>query len=623
MSRRLLLTALLFILLVLTTLAAARPGVLALPSAQSPLAPPATPTPTSPGDVPVSPDGNTATPTPDVAPANAPLSTTPTPLPALPNVPASLLPEFIAEQYPAPDQVIHKQPPIYIVFTQPMDQASVEAALSVQPPLDYALRWKENVLFVDLQQPLIQDHAYFFTLAATSKTVDGTSLAQNAIWTYYASGPTLTVDPPLDDNMALRLRFDVPLNQGEVEQSLRILPQTWSGVQEFIQIVDYAWSDDGLALTVTLGSPLALGETYTVDLYGAEDAPLHDIGNLAVFLPRGTSITVPSPVVNVSPPRRSYTPPRSNITVSFDRAIDETSVKAAFAITPTVGGKFSFLTDGFTFTPGEPLTPSETYTVTLSTDLLDEEGDVFLNQPYQWSFFTDQPQPLASFGSGANAQVLDVDGRRALQLQLFNGHQQNAASTPDIPISLSFNLYALDREQFLDRYASGFRGVAGNENAPIATDDLPLVQSWQMEATGFGPEDYARVVETQIPDDVPTGFYVLDLHDGSSEFASTDQLIVLLTRHVVMLKQIEGELAAWVTNINAEANAGIAGATVGVYARDGELLAEGTTDADGILRSEVPIDPQPLIVLAEVETEEGLDVTATGLSNEWSAGGGG
>ncbi len=620
MSRRLLLTALLFILLVFTTLAAARPGVLALPSAQSPLAPPPPPTR---DDAPIVIDGNTATPTPNLASANAPLPATSTPLPAVPNVPASLLPEFIAEQYPAPGQVIHKQPPIYIVFAQPMEQASVEDALSVQPPLDYTLRWKENVLFVDLQQPLIQDHAYNFTLAATSRTVDGTSLAQNAVWTYYAGAPALTVDPPLNDNTALRLRFDVPLNQRDVEQSLRILPQTWSGVQEFIQIVDYAWSDDGLALTVTLGSPLALGETYTVDLYGADNAPLYDAGDLAVFLPRGTTITVPSPVVNVSPPRGSYTPPRSAITVSFDRAIDKASLEAAFAITPTVAGNFAFAGNEVTFTPDAPLTPGESYTATISTDALDGDSDALLAQPYQWTFFTDQPQPLASFGSGANAQVLDADGRRALQFQLFNGYQQNAASTPNIPIVLSFDLYALDREQFLDRYASGFRGVAGNENAPIATDDLPLLQSWQMEAPGFGPDDYARIAETQIPDDVPPGFYVLDLDDGSGEFASTDQLILLLTRHVVMLKQIEGEIAAWVTDINAEAAAGVAGATVGIYARDGELLAEGVTDADGLFRTDVPVDPQPLIVLADVETGDALDVTATGLSNEWSAGGGG
>ncbi|MGH2543744.1 MAG: MG2 domain-containing protein, partial [Ardenticatenaceae bacterium] len=212
-------------------------------------------------------------------------------------------------------------------------------------------------------------------------------------------------------------------------------------------------------------------------------------------------------------------------------------------------------------------------------------------------FQTGPLREIASFGSGPNAQVVDAGGRRALQYQLFH----------DGPGTIGFELYHLSLEQFLDRYASGFRGVAGGENRPISSEGTTLIREWQVEvaqAASLGQE-------TPIPDDVPAGLYLLNLQAGRLN----DQLLLLLTRHVVTLKQVEGEIVAWVTEINGGS---VAGVTVGVYARDGEQLAEGRTDSNGIYRVEVSRDPQPLIVVAR----DGTDITATGLSNEWRSPGG-
>ena len=297
---------------------------------------------------------------------------------------------------------------------------------------------------------------------------------------------------------------------------------------------------------------------------------------------------MPAPVVDVTPYRYSSSPPETDVRATFERDLDETTLKEAFTISPTVVGEFNAEGATLIFTPDEPLAVESTYLVTISTALLDAVGNPLLTQPYSWDFRIPRREPSASFGYGPNAQVVDVDGRRALQFSLEG---TGGGSSADLA-AVRFDLYSLTREQFLDRYASGFRGVAGNENQPIVVDDLPLVANWETKIPASDGASYGQVAEAQIPPDVPPGLYVLDLNGGTADSSkSDDQLIVLLTRHVVMLKQIEGEIAAWVTDINAEAGAGVAGATVGVYARNGELVAEGTTDGDGIFHTDVPHRP--------------------------------
>ena len=590
MPRRLPLTAFLLILLILATITAAS-GFTTVPRAQAQDAPSplATPTPEFPEPVPTPP----------------------------PPQPVSAAPAIIAEQYPAPGAIVHVQPPIYLVFAEPMDRASVEAALSIQPPVPYSTRWQENVLHIDLDQPLDPGPQYVFALDASAQRADGTPTGEFISWQYDVRTVASFAEEPTDGNTRIRLHFDTPLHQRDAEETLRIEPEYWREGQRVVPIDDFAWSDDGLALTVDLGEPLALGESYVARFDAGPGGLMRDANEMLIYPPTVAQFTVPSPIVLLTPSRHDSAPPNVVLRATFEQPIEETldqsTLEGSFVLSPTVAGDLRVEGHDLIFTPAEPLAAGATYTATIATSLLAASGEPLLPQPYSWTFYTNQPEPAASFGYGPNAQVLDADGRRAVQ---FDVRSQQ-------PVTLGFQLYGLTREQFLDRYASGFRGVAGVEDKPIAVDDLPLVANWREETPNFGEDNYFRVIETQLPQEVPAGLYVLNVSGGADAgIAATnadDQLIVLLTRNVITLKQAEGEITAWVTDINATDDSGIAGASVGVYARDGSLLAEGITNGDGLVTIEVETNPQPLIVIAR----RGDDFTATGLNNEWRSAGGG
>jgi uncharacterized protein YfaS (alpha-2-macroglobulin family) len=284
--------------------------------------------------------------------------------------------------------------------------------------------------------------------------------------------------------------------------------------------------------------------------------------------------------------------------VTFDRMMDHAQTEAAFQITPTVRGRFEWNETTLSFHPADGyLAERTTYTVAISTVACDLRGEPVLQQPYTWSFTTDQFKDVADFGWGPNAQVVDADGRRAIQFQVLQRE----------PLPLNFELYRLSLEQFLDRYASGFRGVAGSEKRPISTQGTSLAKSWQTKTSGSASE-YGDIQETIIPQDVPPGLYILNLTASHVN----DQLILILTRHTLALKQAEGQIVAWVTDINGGA---IADMEVVVYARDAKLISQGRTDENGVYRTQVGRDPRPLVVIARKDE----DITAAGLDDEWQS----
>ncbi|MCK4832937.1 MAG: hypothetical protein KAS81_09215, partial [Anaerolineales bacterium] len=154
----------------------------------------------------------------------------------------------------------------------------------------------------------------------------------------------------------------------------------------------------------------------------------------------------------------------------------------------------------------------------------------------------------------------------------------------------------------------GFRGVAGWEERPISTQGAALAASWQIEAV-YRPSGSRYVQEVVLPDDVPAGLYLLNLTAGHVN----SQLLLVVTRNTLMVNQAEGQLVVWVSDINGGP---VADLDIRVYARDGELIASGRADENGIYETEVDRDPQPLIVVAR----DGDDITASGLSNEWRTG---
>ncbi|WP_420645645.1 Ig-like domain-containing protein [Candidatus Leptofilum sp.] len=491
-----------------------------------------------------------------------------------------------------------RQPSFDLTFIRAMNRDSVAEAIQISPAVPYELAWSSNILTLRLTEPLDFDTEYSFRIANSAADTDGRRLAQSYVWTATLAEPVDRITwPTAADHLApIAIQFNYPMNRASVSSALKIEPAV-SG--------KLAWNDEYTRLELTPNSQLPADTTYAIRF----DADLRDAAGFDMPAPEVVEFTTP-PVILSATPRGSGNHPADTVKILFDRLMDAASTEAAFQIEPATSGSFRWEETTLIFAPEEGyLAENSSYTVTIAGTALSADGEQIMNAAYSWEFRTKELEDVANFGYGPNAQVLDVNGRRAIQFQAFRRSE----------LQFDFELYRLTMPQFLDRYDSGFHGWIwrDQDDTHIDLDGTELVAAWQMSSTD-PLQEWANVQETILPEDVSPGLYILNLIAGNVN----DQLILIVTENVVSVKQADEQLLVWVTDIN---DAPLPNTAVTIYARSGSILANGQTNADGLFETELltfeeagPPATEPLIVAAQV----GNDVTLTGLSAEWQSSGG-
>jgi alpha-2-macroglobulin len=502
----------------------------------------------------------------------------------------------LVSRTPGANQLTDRTPEITLFFDQPMDQASLKAALTVQPQSDFALDWEApDTVIIKMLNSLSPGQRYHFNLSTDAKDRRGVNLAKDLRWDYYLpdwiaglSGPTFS-----RENAPIQISFSYAVDTGSIEQALQIDPPL---------AFDFDWKNNK-DLVLAADVPLPRGITYTINFISEI---LDESGDTLPPLDPLIMHT-PPPILAISPPPgETEASPDRFIQIKFDRLMDQEKTQAAFNISPPVFGEFSWDESALTFIPNPILADFTKYSITLDIEAAGIDGEPILNEPFSWSITTSMlnttTSPRASFGDyGPNAQVLDLRERRAVQFL--------ASARTEV---VDFSLHRMNMEQFLDRYSSGFRGVAGNEKIPISLEGTTLSARWSVDTRVTGAGWGANIYETLLPGDVPAGFYILDM---SINDLSQERLLVALSQYALVVKDANGEITVWTSAINGGS---VPNMDVSIYARDGSLLASGRSNSNGFYKTTVSGNPEPLIVIAGF----GNDLTISGLSREWMGRGG-
>lgn len=500
----------------------------------------------------------------------------------------------ISWRTPRGEAIAERQPVIRLGFSRPMDAESVAAALRVEPSLAYELRWEGDVLVIALSESLAFGVTYNLTLDKTAADDNGIQMARSYQWSYRLKDTVAKIEWPTasEPDVPIKLHFNYALDRSSADKAMYFEPAIEG---------ELTWNSDSTVATFQPDGRLPANTDYTLVFR----SPLRDASGTELPLPEPRTFTTPPPILATAPKGEDANPAGS-IEVRFDRPMNRATTEAAFHIMPEINGQFEWRETTLLFRADEDYLAENTrYTVTIGPEAAGADGEPILTEPYSWTFKTGQLEDLADFGYGPNAEVLDANGRRAVQFQAFIRQ----------PVDLQFELYRLNVNQFLDRYASGFRGWQGweEEPSPISTDGTELIRRWRVE-TAKPLQEWTNVQEAIIPEDVPPGLYILNLVAGRVN----DQLILVLSENTLTVKQAEGQIVAWVTDINGDIVPGI---DVGVYARDGSLLGSGRADASGVFRTILPpyeeggpASLEPLIVVAG----SGNGITVSGLAPEWS-----
>jgi hypothetical protein len=166
-----------------------------------------------------------------------PFSTSPTPastqasnptaLPAASTLEAKSLPPALVESQPPPGAEIPLQGPITLYFNQPMDPASVQAAIHTRPQVPADLVWGDNAtLTFTPQQPLDPNSSLTVQITSTARSSQGVQLSQPVSLTYQTAGYLKLAhalpepgSQEVDPGAAILASFDHPVIAGGQAQA--------------------------------------------------------------------------------------------------------------------------------------------------------------------------------------------------------------------------------------------------------------------------------------------------------------------------------------------------------------------------------------------------------------------
>ncbi len=224
-------------------------------------------------------------------------------------------------------------------FVVPMDEASVAAALSVDPQTPLALAWLDGDrrLLVSSRIGWAPETYYTLTIGATARSVDGTALGDPLRTAFYTRSPTggrIVATGPLPDgrvspDTAFIVAFDRPVDAAAARAAFHVDPPVAGELQ----------ADNAVGpterLTFIPADGLVAGTRYTITMAaGLVDT---DGAPIAVISPLSVETIVAPAVVRFRPRAGIEEVARdADISVRFTRPMDRAATQHAFVV--SVGG---------------------------------------------------------------------------------------------------------------------------------------------------------------------------------------------------------------------------------------------------------------------------------------------
>ena len=223
--------------------------------------------------------------------------------------------------------------PATIAFTTPMERASVEAALRVEPRVDVTLRWNADSTSLSIAPATHWSAGTFYTVtvgagALASSGRPMTTPARASFLTREATAAVLAATSAAGSRVSIDTAFTVTFDQSvdptSVAAAIRLEPATRGAVTS-------APGRDGTTVyTFTPSKALKPDARYRLIVAGARDAAGAVIGASSLAV---RTAVAPS-IVRFRPrPLTQDVPRASDISVRFTRPMDHRTTKAAFKVT--------------------------------------------------------------------------------------------------------------------------------------------------------------------------------------------------------------------------------------------------------------------------------------------------
>jgi cytochrome b6 len=281
--------------------------------------------------------------------------------------------------------------PVVIAFNKEMDRPSVEAAFSIDPPVNGTFTWEGPVARFNLNGTteddlLAEATTYTYSLDTSAMDVDGIHLLEPLLVTFTTGSgqdvfaPTVIsiLSSRVPRDAVVRITFSEPMDRSSAVAAFSIGPAVRGNL---------TWEADTLVFTPA--GLLDYDTLYTVRVEGsAQDLAGNPLGTDILYTFLTIADTVPPAVEATSPVNGSRDVPLvTTVTLQLSPDVDRDTLARALTWDPPVLADISWNGSRAVLTPRHQLDEGTRYNLTIDTSLLDVRGNP-LEGPYILSFTT-------------------------------------------------------------------------------------------------------------------------------------------------------------------------------------------------------------------------------------------
>jgi len=500
---------------------------------------------------------------------------------------------------------------VAIMFNRPIvplvgleAQATLPQPLTLDPEVEGRGEWLNTSTFIFRSKKGLAPGSVYTARIASFQGIHGAALTDDYTWSFSTISPSVISTHPRSQSVhvspgtIISTTFNQPMDHASVErlfgmqelQSKESIPGHFQWHENTVGFVpdkdlaldtEYVWWLKKGALAAT-----GTGQTSKDSL--------------------GTFTTIKSPVVAHTSPLNGEkdADPSSGIKIQFSSPIDRDSISGNLTIIPEPTHVYSYWVESDTkLVLSSPLEPSTSHTVTLGAGIRGRYGHP-LEGPTTFSFTTAALRPMVS---------LRVPGR----IGSYNAYTHTVAHVSHRNISaLKYSLHKVDEStlmeligenswQVWDKFLPDEDTLLYRWTEPVSsTLNAVLVTSTtvsQADGEPLGPGAYyLTVTAPEMP--------------GQREGSSDEKHLMIVSKTNLTLKCTATDALVWATDLaSGEA---LVDVPIALYNEKGAMIAEGTTDDDGVFTASYQgRDPwRPLFAFGHRQSELAL------VSSQWSQG---
>jgi alpha-2-macroglobulin len=505
----------------------------------------------------------------------------------------------LTQRLPEPNaRAVDPSSAVVAAFNRPVvslgaSQDGLPPAFSLEPDASGRGQWINTSTYAFYPDPTLAG-GIRYTVHPNSdlEGVDGSSLEEQEPWVFTTAIPRLVSIEPGNNDRTVRLDSDIvltfnqPMDPDSVEANFQLVDEGGSPVPG-----EFTWHEDLTVLTFDPRPLLRRAQVYSAVL--GERALSHG-GTALGSETRARLETIPAlAVIGSEPAQGGQRTVYASTVIYFNAPVQPKDLLQFITFSPEVPDLNFFLDDeGRTLRLFGNLAPQTAYSLIVSPNLPDAWNGR-LGQEYVLNFSTLPLDPALVLSFGPDVLFLTPEDS-ILRAQVTN-----------LP-RITYSLGSLALDDFKELLAPG--GFDARQ-AFQPEERQELVQSLEI------PANQSTVVDLPLTTDgssLDPGLYFLRFNVNSERIFAGPYLLVVGNVNLT-LKLSATDSLVWA--IDLRSGEPVPGVPVVIYDENGQEIAEGQTDAEGIFRTSIPIQQDPYTTRYAVLGQPGEEHFGMALTN--------